>query len=314
MPNPKVSIIIPVYNGSNFLSEAINSALSQTYDNTEIIVINDGSNDNGATDRICRSYKGKIRYYRKQNGGVASALNMGVKKMKGKYFSWLSHDDVYFPNKIKIQIDYLNRHNAEQTILYSDYTLINDKSIFLKRIKVKHVLPNEFSYALISDHLVQGCTTLIPKKAFDKIGLFDEKLITVQDYDLWFRLSEKYKFIHIPKPLVKNRIHQSQGTQTMSVLMYKEANSMFIKYLKDDNNKKLKNEPLDYLNFAFGLARKTYFDAADYAFALSKKMQKKRTNKLLFLFKNIYFFLIKNFYYLLVKLSTIKKTIYKFKI
>ena len=86
--NPKVSIVIPVYNGSNYLREAIDSALAQTYKNIEVIVINDGSNDRGKTDKICKSYGNKIRYFKKENGGVSSALNMGIEKMEGEYFSW----------------------------------------------------------------------------------------------------------------------------------------------------------------------------------------------------------------------------------
>ena len=74
----KVSIIIPVYNGSNYLKEAIESALAQTYDNVEVLVVNDGSNDGGATEQIALSYGERIRYFKKENGGVASALNVGI--------------------------------------------------------------------------------------------------------------------------------------------------------------------------------------------------------------------------------------------
>ena len=105
--HPLVSIIIPVYNGANFLAQAIDSALSQTYDNIEILVINDGSTDNGATEQIALSYGNKVRYFNKRNGGVSSALNLGIEKMQGEYFSWLSHDDLYEPEKIKKQIEVL---------------------------------------------------------------------------------------------------------------------------------------------------------------------------------------------------------------
>ena len=83
--NPKVSIVIPVFNGSNYLKEAIDSALAQTYKNIEIIVVNDGSDDKGETEKIAKSYGSKIKYFKKENGGVATALNFGIKKMTGKY-------------------------------------------------------------------------------------------------------------------------------------------------------------------------------------------------------------------------------------
>ncbi|MBO5570669.1 MAG: glycosyltransferase, partial [Clostridia bacterium] len=75
---PKVSIVIPVYNGANFLREAIDSALGQTYPNIEILVVNDGSDDGGETESIALSYGNQIRYFRKENGGVATALNFGI--------------------------------------------------------------------------------------------------------------------------------------------------------------------------------------------------------------------------------------------
>ena len=97
---PLVSIIIPVFNGSDYLAEAIDSALNQTYTNIEILVINDGSNDLERTKSIAHLYGEKIRYFEKKNGGVSSALNLGIKEMKGEYFSWLSHDDNFNDTKI----------------------------------------------------------------------------------------------------------------------------------------------------------------------------------------------------------------------
>ena len=81
---PKVSIVIPVFNGENYLHEAIDSALAQTYKNCEIIVVNDGSTDN--TEAIAKSYGNKIRYFRKENGGGSSALNLGIDNMEGEDF------------------------------------------------------------------------------------------------------------------------------------------------------------------------------------------------------------------------------------
>ncbi len=80
MKEKKISIIIPVYNGSNYLRHAIDSALRQDYPNFEVIVVNDGSNDNDETEKITLSYGDKIRYFKKENGGVATALNYGIEK------------------------------------------------------------------------------------------------------------------------------------------------------------------------------------------------------------------------------------------
>ena len=108
MYQPKISIVIPAYNASNYLAEAIDSALAQTYPNVEIIVVNDGSKDEGATEQIALSYGDKIRYFSKENGGSSSALNMGIANMTGEWFSWLSHDDLYLPNKLERQIEYIH--------------------------------------------------------------------------------------------------------------------------------------------------------------------------------------------------------------
>lgn len=114
---PLVSIIIPVYNGSNYLKEAINSALSQTYENIEIIVVNDGSNDNNQTKNAALLFGDSIKYFEKENGGVSSALNYGVKHSNGKYVAWLSHDDLFSPNKIEYQMLCLQKNKFNPNII-----------------------------------------------------------------------------------------------------------------------------------------------------------------------------------------------------
>ena len=126
--NPKVSIVIPVYNGSDYLEEAIESALNQTYKNIEVIIVNDGSNDNGKTEGVAQSFGHRITYFVKDNGGVASALNYGCEKMTGDFFSWLSHDDVYYPNKIEKQVEYLQSIKDKNIVLYSDFEIIDANS------------------------------------------------------------------------------------------------------------------------------------------------------------------------------------------
>ncbi|MBQ4531278.1 MAG: glycosyltransferase [Lachnospiraceae bacterium] len=231
---PLVSIIIPVYNGSNYLAEAIDSALNQTYDNCEIIVINDGSNDNGATERIAKSYGNKIKYYSKENGGVASALNFGINMMEGEYFSWLSHDDIYYPEKIRkeveavlasgdrtilVQAEYEFYHMGTQTLTPTNYS---------KYYSIDEITNSVFSVLQLQLH---ACSALIHRSHFERVGKFDEKIYTVQDIDMWFRIFRNQKSLFIPEVLHKVREHEEAGSNTISCYA-RETGAAYLKLVQ----------------------------------------------------------------------------------
>lgn len=270
--NPKVSIIIPVYNGANYMREAIDSALAQTYDNIEIVVVNDGSGDGGKTEEVALSYGDKIRYFHKENGGVATALNLGIQKMTGEYFSWLSHDDVYHPHKVQCQVDYLSRMEDKNIILYSDFECINDKSRSVALFRIKNLHPDEFRLALITGYPIHGCTALIPKKCFDTVGLFDPDLKTTQDYDLWFKMSGEFKFIHTPDILVKSRIHAEQGSRTIPNHLA-ECNKLYTGFLNQISTETSKYGTEFLTSFfcktAFNLLERKFDEAARRSFQLA---------------------------------------------
>jgi glycosyltransferase involved in cell wall biosynthesis len=200
--NPKVSIIIPVYNGSNYLHEAIESALSQTYPNIEVLVVNDGSNDNGKTDSIARSFEQKIRYFEKPNGGVASAVNLGIREMDGEYFSWLIHDDMHLPDKIEKQLDFL-KNAPPNSIVFSDYEVIDSTGKVISTRINKCIRPMWLE--IIYSFPVNMCTILIPKACFDKVGFFNETLLATQDNDMAFRLSNFFPFVYLPEIVMRSR-------------------------------------------------------------------------------------------------------------
>ena len=140
---PLVSIIIPAYNASNYLAQAIDSALAQTYPNVEIIVVNDGSKDDGATERVALSYGDKIRYFCKENGGSSSALNMGIANMTGQWFSWLSHDDLYVPEMLAKQIDYMrsmriSENELSKHIFFSASELIDADGKTIRSCRIEN--------------------------------------------------------------------------------------------------------------------------------------------------------------------------------
>lgn len=247
MKKPKVTIVIPVYNGEKYMKDAIDSAINQTYKNIEILVINDGSTDE--TESIAREYGNKIRYISKSNGGVSTVLNLALKEMKGEYFSWLSHDDRYYPEKIETEIDYLIDNNLldKKVILYSDYDLMDEKSrVFSKAIKDHNMLEKKEEYALLRG-TVNGITLLIPKTAFVECGNFDENLRCAQDYELWYRMMKKnYKYIHIPKILASTRMHKKQVTNTNPNVIT-EGNEFWISMIDDISLKtKVKLEGSEY--------------------------------------------------------------------
>ena len=210
MNRPIVSIIIPVYNGSNFLMNAINSAINQTYKNIEIIVVNDGSKDDNQTEKIALSYEKKIKYYKKENGGVATALNLGIEKMNGEYFSWLSHDDEYEQEKIEKQLEFL-LSKKEYKVVGSLFK-INYMNGFVKNYTQKHVPLISNGYDILNTW-VDFCSLLIHKSCFLNTGLFNEKNKTCQDIEMIFNIVKNYKIPILKDTLVIRREHLEQGSR-----------------------------------------------------------------------------------------------------
>lgn len=275
---PKISIIIPVYNGSNFLSDAIESALAQTYSNIEIIVVNDGSNDGGETERIALSFGERICYYAQKNGGVASALNLAVSKMTGEYFSWLSHDDLYYPNKVSVQMQQLvSMAERDRVILYGGYVVFSDTTTNnITEIRLPYTPPEQFRYFITTNNILHGCTLLVPKQAFKECGAFNEALRTTQDYDLWFRMAEKYRFTNMQNVLVKARAHTEQGSVKMKDVALKEINELLAGFVSCLTEKELTSATntsvgLAYAGIAENFRMRGFLDAADFAQNLAWK-------------------------------------------
>lgn len=232
--------MIPVYNGARYLAEAIDSALAQTYEEKEVVVVNDGSTDGGATEEIAKAYGDRIRYFAKKNGGVSTALNKGIEEARGAYISWLSHDDSYPPDKVERQVSFVRGlgERAAKTIPYGSFVYMDQRSVVFDTYRLPRVPPEKLYQALVSEMVflsllrrirfgVNGCTTLVPKEAFSRTGMFDPSLRTTQDYDMWFRLNHEYDFIQMDGPLLKSRLHPDQGCRTMSDVHASEVNLLF---------------------------------------------------------------------------------------
>lgn len=231
---PKVSIIIPVYNGSNYLRQAVDSALSQTYLNTEVIIVNDGSDDGGKTEEIALSYGKKVRYLFKENGGVSTALNCGIREMEGEWFAWLSHDDRYSPDRIETDMNVAEATpDADAHVVFcirratinGDGKIIKQYAYPVKRV----ITPWE---TLLQLH-INMCSVTIHKSCFEKTGLFNESNRTTQDVEMALRLSKYFTFYGNKYAVTYLREHAQRGTYTLKE-QHKRDLLLLAGYLKMD--------------------------------------------------------------------------------
>lgn len=210
---PLVSIVIPVYNGSNYLKQAIESALTQTYPRVEVLVINDGSTDDGLTEKIALCYREQIRYFYKPNGGVASALNLGLQQMQGEWSSWLSHDDVFPPERIANDMDVAFTYPEARVIFCRIQTIDSSGRITgTIRYPVERVTnPRE---ALVLGG-VNMCSMTIQRDCFEVTGPFNENNRTTQDTEMTLRLATAFPFYLNSHVGLFSREHRERGTYVL---------------------------------------------------------------------------------------------------
>jgi len=209
---PKVSVIIPVYNGTNYVREAIESVLAQTYKNYELIVVDDGSSD--GTWEIIQSYGSRLRGIPKENGGVASALNCGLQHASGDYIAWLSHDDLFLSNKLERQITFLQQWPNFKAC-YTDYFIIDEHGHTIGEIETPWYPRLEAMRALFGRVYMNGSTMLIEGSCFGKVGFFSERLRYTQDIEMWLRLLRHFEIGRVPEKLGMQRIHITQGSRNL---------------------------------------------------------------------------------------------------
>ena len=261
MINDKVSVVIPVYNSEKFLEETIRSVLNQTYTNLEIFAVDDGSTDNSL--KILEKYSNEITVISQNNRGLAASLNTAINKISGKWFKWLSPDDVLYPNAIEILLDEAKKL-PPNTIVYSNWEIIDENNKKLRNFSETNYndLDNfEFNVRLLDGQQINVNTTLIPSSIFKQGCMMQELEDPVAiDYDFFLRagLLHNAKFHLIPKSLVKYRVHTEQ-------LSHKNIQSSIL-YIS-----KLRNQILSQLDNS---KKEKYLDALK-EFSIKKPLSKK---------------------------------------
>jgi len=182
-----VSIIIPVYNGEKTIRETIQSVLSQSFRNIEIIVINDGSTD--STVEIVKSIlDSRLQIFSYPNAGLAASRNRGIKYCKGQFISFIDADDLWTVDKLACQYQALQTHkNAALAYSWTDYIDANGK--FLKAGRRITAMGDAYSKLVLWNFLENGSNPLIRADVLNEVGGFDESLAAAEDWDMWLRLS-----------------------------------------------------------------------------------------------------------------------------
>lgn len=212
---PKVSVIIPTYNSAPFIVATIRSVLDQTYSNYEVVIVDDGSTDdtlqvlNAFVPSSC-DFVDKIRVFSKTNGGPASARNLAIRNSTGKYIAFLDGDDLWTPDKLAEQVEFLESH-PKVGMTYAEaliFTEQNGQKEFGE--KIGYTGETSFCHLLLGDH-IPNSTVMIRRECVDKIGWLNEspELIAVEDYEYWLRLAHSFPIKGIAKPMAFYRVHEN---------------------------------------------------------------------------------------------------------
>jgi len=200
---PTVSICIPTYNRKDYLRETLDSVFAQTYKDYEVVIVDDGSTD--GTEEMIRGTGYKVRYYWQKNAGDAAARNRLIELSGGKFITFIDSDDLLMPDAVERMINVMEAEK-EEVIVYGPYTAIDENGNIRKR-KRKKLYSGCITPQLFEDILVHSCGSMFPKRILEQAGRFDTSLSVCSDYELWLRLSLKYRFIALPAPTFKRRRH-----------------------------------------------------------------------------------------------------------
>lgn len=208
---PTVSVIIPTYNRAALLIEALNSVLAQTLQDFEILIVDDGSTDDTQVRLVSYLTDSRIRSIRQDNGGPAKARNRGIEESRGEFIALLDSDDLWLPEKLDKQVAFLRAH-PEIGLVYTDVIWIEaDGSVANPQpIKAKRRFPTYYEDLMFENVIYGSDSAVIVRAAILKEqALYDIELPTLEDQDLWLRLSACTEFHFLEEPLVNLRVHAS---------------------------------------------------------------------------------------------------------
>lgn len=253
--NPKVSVNLCCYNSEKYLRETIQSVISQTYSDWELVVINDGSID--STESIILGFKNKgypIIYHYQENKGLGASRNRALNLSRGDYIAFIDHDDIWLAEKLAIQVSALEK-NHDVDFIYSNFYSLNNgrRTIFSKRR-----LPGGYVFDKFLRHYpVAVLTVMLRRKALNQLDhFFDEKLKLSEDFDLFMRLLRRSKALYIDKSLAVYRVHSNMSSLKFIEKWPDELTYIIEKLKRIDASVETKyRKELKYINAKIGYYR-----------------------------------------------------------
>lgn len=202
---PKVSIVMPVYNGELYIREAIDSIINQIFKDWELIIVNDGSTDSTVSivEEYCRRDKRINLIHNAVNSGISKTINNGFSKAKGSYHTWTSDDNLYKPNALLKMYSFLE-DDSERKFVYSGMEIIDERG---NHTGYESLEPETLYY----NCCVGGCF-LYSKEVTENVGGYSEDWPLVHDYEYWLRVNEKYRLYHLDEDLYCYRMHSNNLT------------------------------------------------------------------------------------------------------
>ena len=232
--NPAISVIVPTYNRASLVVCAIQSIREQTYQNFEIIVVDDGSTDN--TKEVVESLGDmRIRYIsHERNKGGSAARNTGIKAARGKYIAFLDSDDEWEPSKIERQLEIFSKGDARLGAVGAG-RIIKFTNSNRKEIKIPSGSLGNIYKKLLQGKSFPGATStiIIKRECFEKVGLFDESLESSQEYDLYIRIAKYYNFDAVREALVRCYIYAFPGISLNPNAQVRGRQKMLLKYSQE---------------------------------------------------------------------------------
>ncbi|HAO93317.1 MAG: hypothetical protein A2X93_07210 [Deltaproteobacteria bacterium GWC2_56_8] len=205
---PVVSVVITTYNYAQFLPTAVDSALSQTFGDLEVVIVNDGSTDN--TDEVMSPYlaDSRVKYIYQERSGQASAKNRGIENSTGAYVAFLDADDYWLPEKLERQMPLFGQRQ-ETGVVFCNAKWVDADNNPITMPKLQKPRRGAVAEHLIVDNFIPFSSSIVKRECFDRHGAFDKGLEMAIDWDLWLRLSAYYAFDFVDSPLMVYRVGHS---------------------------------------------------------------------------------------------------------